>query len=132
MKRLAFIAGAAAGYVLGTRAGQQRYEQLKAKAEKVWSSDQVQHRVEVAKQTLAEKAPVVAEKVGAATRSAGSGLKDKVQGGDASGGQGGADSIDLTTDQAGSGTLGSATLGQGVTGDDQRAPGMGPGGDRLP
>lgn len=127
MKRLVFIAGAAAGYVLGTRAGQQRYDQLKAKAEKVWGSEPVQQKVEVARQTLAEKAPVVAEKMGAAT----SGLRDKVQGGSSSS-AGGAESIDLTADDMGPGTLGSATLGTGVTGDDLGAPGTMPGGDRLP
>jgi hypothetical protein len=127
MKRITFVAGVAAGYVLGTRAGQKRYEQIKAKAEQLWSSDQVQQKVEVAKQTLADKAPVVAEKVGAATRSAGSGIKDKVQGSSGTD----QDTVDLTSTEMGAGTLGSPTLGTGVTGDD-RAPGMGPGGDRLP
>lgn len=131
LKRIAFVAGAAAGYVLGTRAGQKRYEQIKAKAEQVWSSAPVQQKVEVAKQTLAERAPVVAEKVGAATRAASSGLKDKVQGGSSSQDDG-ADTIDLTADGTGPGTLGSSTLGTGVTGDDTRTPGTGPGGDKLP
>lgn len=130
LKRIAFVAGAAAGYVLGTRAGQKRYEQIKAKAEQVWSSDPVQQKVEVARQTLAEKAPVVAEKMSAATRAASSGLKDKVPGGSSS--HDAAETIDLTADDKGPGTLGSATLGTGVTGDDTRTPGTGPGGDRLP
>lgn len=51
--KLVFLAGAAVGYVLGTRAGRKRYEQIKAGAEKLWSSptvqkgvDQVQHFVD--------------------------------------------------------------------------------------
>jgi hypothetical protein len=32
MKRLFFVAGAGVGYVLGTKAGRQKYEQMKAKA----------------------------------------------------------------------------------------------------
>ena len=131
MKRIAFIAGAAAGYVLGTRAGQKRYEQIKSRAEQVWSSDPVQEKVEVAKQAISERAPVVAEKVGAATRAATSTIKERVGGSGATGTA--EDSIDLTGEETGAGTLGSATLGRGVTGDDQqRTPGMGPGGDKLP
>jgi len=136
MKRIAFVAGAAAGYVLGTRAGKQRYEQIKAKAEKVWSSDQVQDKVEGARRTVSERAPVVAEKMGAVTRSTGSGRKGKVQGvtsgTSGTGGDLDPDTIDLTSSQASADILGSATLGTGVTEDDQRTPGTGPGGDRLP
>ena len=58
MKRMAFVAGVAAGYVLGTRAGKQRYEQIKDRAQQVWASEPVQQKVEVARQTIAEKAPV--------------------------------------------------------------------------
>ena len=123
MKRIVFFAGAAAGYVLGTRAGQQRYDQMRTKAEKLWSSPQVQDKVEVARRTLSERAPAVAEKVGAATRSAGGGLKGRPQGADGAG-----ETIDLSTGDMGAGPLGSATLGQGVTGDD---PTTGTGGDRL-
>ncbi|MCU1479559.1 MAG: hypothetical protein JWQ19_345 [Subtercola sp.] len=40
--KLLFVVGLGAGYVLGTRAGRQRYEQIKAGADKVWSSQPVQ------------------------------------------------------------------------------------------
>ncbi|MCX6502540.1 MAG: hypothetical protein NT132_09090 [Microbacterium sp.] len=39
------IIGLAAGYVLGTRAGHERYEQIKEQALKVWNLDPVQKQV---------------------------------------------------------------------------------------
>ena len=46
----------------------------------MWSSEPVQTRVESAKQTVREQAPVVADKLGVAAKSAGSAVKDKVTG----------------------------------------------------
>ena len=43
--KLGLVIGLAAGYVLGTRAGRERYEQIKAQAEKVWNLDPVQEQV---------------------------------------------------------------------------------------
>lgn len=40
--KLLFVAGLAVGYVLGTRAGRQRYEQIKLAARNVWESEPVQ------------------------------------------------------------------------------------------
>jgi hypothetical protein len=40
--KLLFVVGIGAGYVLGSRAGRQRYEQIKAGADKVWQSQPVQ------------------------------------------------------------------------------------------
>ncbi len=37
MGKISFLAGFAAGYVLGARAGEQRYEQIKLQAGKAWS-----------------------------------------------------------------------------------------------
>ncbi len=39
------IIGLAAGYVLGTRAGRERYEQIKGAAQKVWELEPVQQQV---------------------------------------------------------------------------------------
>ncbi len=47
--KLAFLAGGAAGYVLGTREGRQRYEQIKSKAEHLWNDPSVQEKVGQAK-----------------------------------------------------------------------------------
>lgn len=43
--KVGLVIGLAAGYVLGTRAGRERYEQIKAQAAKVWERDSVQKQV---------------------------------------------------------------------------------------
>ena len=71
------VIGLAAGYVLGTRAGRKRYEQIRAGAEKVWQLEPVQRQVVKAKSfagSTAMKIPAlawkgVAKAAGAATRS---------------------------------------------------------------
>lgn len=47
--KLGLVIGLTAGYVLGTRAGRERYEQIKTQAEKVWELDAVQNQVDKAK-----------------------------------------------------------------------------------
>ena len=44
--RVGLVVGLAAGYVLGTRAGRERFEQIKAQAERVWRLDPVQRQVQ--------------------------------------------------------------------------------------
>lgn len=44
--RILFLAGAATGYVLGSRAGRRRYEQIKAGAERLWNDPKVQSSVD--------------------------------------------------------------------------------------
>jgi hypothetical protein len=44
--KVGLVIGLAAGYVLGTRAGRERYEQIKAQAAKVWNLDPVQEQVD--------------------------------------------------------------------------------------
>lgn len=61
-KRLMFIAGAGLGYVLGARAGQGRYQQIKSQADSVWNDPRVQEKVSVATEAVKEKAPVVQAK----------------------------------------------------------------------
>ncbi|MFD7920458.1 YtxH domain-containing protein [Streptomyces sp. NPDC059740] len=46
--RLTFVAGLAAGYVLGTRAGRERYEQLRAAARRVAGNPAVRNTAESA------------------------------------------------------------------------------------
>lgn len=43
--KIAFVLGAAVGYVLGTRAGRERYEQIKRGAQTVWQTEPVQRGV---------------------------------------------------------------------------------------
>ena len=47
--KIGLVIGLAAGYVLGTRAGRERYEQIKHQALKVWNLDPVQQQVAKAK-----------------------------------------------------------------------------------
>ncbi|MGW0958956.1 YtxH domain-containing protein [Streptomyces gelaticus] len=66
--RLTFIAGLALGYVIGTRAGRERYEQLKKSARQFAQNPAVRNTAESAAQSgrnLAGKAyHTVSEKVG--------------------------------------------------------------------
>lgn len=43
--KVGLVIGLGIGYVLGTRAGRERYEQIKAQAQKVWNLDPVQEQV---------------------------------------------------------------------------------------
>lgn len=65
-----FVAGAALGYVLGSRAGRARYEQIKTVSGKVWNSNGVQKGVHVAEDFIADKTPDVAEFIGETTKKA--------------------------------------------------------------
>jgi len=59
MRKTAFAAGLAAGYVLGTRAGRQRYETIARTAQRIRSSQTVQSAAGVVRQqagTAAESA----------------------------------------------------------------------------
>ncbi|MEI2827709.1 MAG: hypothetical protein V9F04_15930 [Dermatophilaceae bacterium] len=81
---IGFVAGAAVGYVLGTRAGRARYEQIKQGAHRLWTSDPVQHKLDQAGHAVKTQAlPFVADKVGDAVKAAGRAVKDKAIKGDA-------------------------------------------------
>jgi len=68
--KIVFAAGAATGYVLGSRAGRSAYERIKVRASKFWNSDQVQSGLGNAKSTIADKAPVIRKKAHDAVDSA--------------------------------------------------------------
>jgi oxygen-dependent protoporphyrinogen oxidase len=61
--KLLFVTGAAVGYVLGTRAGRKRYEQMRSAALKVWESPGVQKQVNAVEDFVAEKIGEVPESV---------------------------------------------------------------------
>lgn len=63
MSKIVTLAAAATGYVLGTRAGRQRYEQISTQAQKLWQDPRVQKAASEARETAAAKAPVVKDKV---------------------------------------------------------------------
>jgi len=63
MKKLTLLVAFALGYVLGAKAGQQRYEQIKNAAFRVKEDPRVQSAASTVAETAKEQAPVVAQKV---------------------------------------------------------------------
>ncbi|MEO6534157.1 MAG: YtxH domain-containing protein [Pseudolysinimonas sp.] len=59
--KILFVTGLGLGYVLGTRAGREKYEQLKTGAMKFWNDPRVQRQVDAAESFVKDKAPDVAE-----------------------------------------------------------------------
>ncbi len=79
--KVALVTAAAAGYVLGTRAGRQRYEQMKAKAEGLWQDPKVQEKAAQAQGLVRENAPKLQEKAVQATQKATAAAKKAVSDG---------------------------------------------------
>ena len=61
--KILFLTGLGLGYVLGTRAGRERYEQIKAAVGRVWNDPRVQHQVDSVGAYVKDKAPDLAEMV---------------------------------------------------------------------
>ena len=80
MRKLMLLAAGAVGYVLGTRAGRERYEEIKNMATKVKDDPRVQERAHQAADIAREKAPIVKDKVADAAGTA----ADKVRPGGSS------------------------------------------------
>lgn len=59
--KILLIVGIGVGYVLGARAGRQKYEQIKATAARFWNDPRVQQRVGDVQDYVKDKAPDVAE-----------------------------------------------------------------------
>ena len=59
--KILFVAGLGVGYVLGTRAGREKYEELRTAAMKLWNDPRVQKQVDAAQDFVKDKAPDVAE-----------------------------------------------------------------------
>ena len=76
MRKLTILAAGAVGYVLGTRAGRERYEQIKSMAAKVKDDPRVQEKAHQAADLAKEKAPVVKDRVQDAAGTAATKVKD--------------------------------------------------------
>lgn len=59
--KILLVVGLGVGYVLGARAGRERYEEIKAKAQQLWNDPRVQKQVNQAEDFVKDKAPDVAE-----------------------------------------------------------------------
>jgi hypothetical protein len=114
MRRLILLAGVAIGYVLGAKAGRERYEQLADQASKVWADPRVQTKVGEVK----EQAPQVAAKVGDRAKTAAGQAKAKASGRETTDGEGAYENPTGTLEPDGDMTV--------------DATGFGPGGERLP
>jgi hypothetical protein len=75
MKKLLLLVAGGIGYVLGTRAGRERYDQIAGLATKVKNDPRVQDVAHQAAETAKAQAPVVKDKVA----SAASTVADKVK-----------------------------------------------------
>jgi hypothetical protein len=61
MRKLPLLAAAAVGYVLGSRAGRERYEQIKSGARRVSQNPKVQEVAHKAQDAAAQQAAAAAE-----------------------------------------------------------------------
>jgi hypothetical protein len=77
--KAALVLGLAAGYVLGTRDGRERYEEIKAQANRLVNDPRVQEKASQATDLAKQKAPVLKDKVAGATHKAG-GTQDQGSG----------------------------------------------------
>ena len=68
--KLILVVGLATGYVLGSRAGRPRYEQIKAGADKVWNLAPVQQVAGAVKEFAGQRVDTVQLKAGNATKKA--------------------------------------------------------------
>ena len=75
MKRLLLIIGFAIGYVAGTAAGRERYEQIRSLSLRVKNNPQVQATAAATADKVKEAAPVVKDKVTEAAGTAASKVK---------------------------------------------------------
>jgi hypothetical protein len=72
IRRLPLLIAGGVGYVLGTKAGRERYEQLRSQFDRVKNDPRVQEKAHQAVDLAKEQAPVVADKVTSAAGAAAS------------------------------------------------------------
>ena len=80
MKKITVLVAGAAGYVLGARAGRQRYDQIAAGARKVMGNPKVQSAKQQAQDFAAEQASAAGSAVAGKAKDAASAAADKVRG----------------------------------------------------
>jgi hypothetical protein len=62
--KLVLLVGIGTGYVLGARAGRERYEDIKRAVGRFWNDPRVQHQVQNVEDFAREKAPEVVDFLG--------------------------------------------------------------------
>lgn len=78
MKKLTLLVAAAAGYVLGSRAGRERYEQIKQQTTKAWNNPKVQDTVEEVQTHAKQAGADLGSKVGSKVAETAHDVKDKI------------------------------------------------------
>lgn len=78
MKKLTLLVAAGAGYVLGSRAGRERYEQIKNQANKTWNSPTVQDAVDEVQTHAKQAGADLAHTAGSKVADTASTVKDRV------------------------------------------------------
>lgn len=126
MRKLLFVIGAAVGYILGARAGRERYEQISQQAGKVWNNPKVQSTVEDVK----AQAQSTVEDVKAHAPKAAASLADTAKdvAGQAKAKASGKETTDLSGDYENETGVWDGETGTPLVDDS----GFGPGGDKLP
>jgi len=100
IKRLPLLIAGGIGYVLGAKAGRERYDQLKSQFDKVKNDPRVQEKTQQAVDLAKEQAPVVKDKVTEAAGAATEKVKAATSGSDESTNELNPDRLKLT-DQTG-------------------------------
>jgi hypothetical protein len=72
MGKLTLLAGGAVGYVLGTRAGRERFEQIKSQAQTLWDHPKVQEQASKVQGVAKRKTSEVQDKVTSSSSSSSS------------------------------------------------------------
>ncbi len=80
MRKLTLLIAFGLGYVLGARAGRERYTQIMGTVDKVRQDPRVQEKAHQVADTARQHAPAVADKVTSAATAATAAAKDKVTG----------------------------------------------------
>ncbi|WP_430646949.1 YtxH domain-containing protein [Agromyces sp. GXS1127] len=111
--KILFVVGLGVGYVLGARAGRERYEQIRRAAEDVWNKPAVQDGVQTVKDFTMARVGDVGDTVLDNAKK----LVRQVSGGDGSGSTGsGSRSSSSSSGSKSSGTSGSTSTKSGGTG----------------
>ena len=105
VKRLPLLIAGFIGYVLGTKAGRERYEQMRSQFDKVRNDPRVQEKAHQAADLAKEKAPVVKDKVTEAAGAATDKVKSVKGGADESTDGLNPDRLKVTEDTGPQGTL---------------------------
>ena len=74
MSKLTLLGAGAVGYVLGAKAGRERYEQISRQAQKIRTNPTVSQKVDEAKDVAKDAASTASDKVRSQTNSSGQSL----------------------------------------------------------